>query len=155
MALEKWRKWRKSGIDPFGRYGQPDGCICCSRFWPGGVEGERLETRFSARATPTPGFILIWVSCLKILKYLCEATQVSIGDFQWWKDLQSWWRLGSDYVSRVVFGFLTRVADQSPKREWTKKYSPKHNIFSEAVQPKILERWTMWVISKCIPFVWM
>jgi hypothetical protein len=24
MALEKWRKWRKSGIDPFGRYGQPD-----------------------------------------------------------------------------------------------------------------------------------
>jgi hypothetical protein len=24
MALEIWRKWRKSGIDPFGRYGQPD-----------------------------------------------------------------------------------------------------------------------------------
>jgi hypothetical protein len=24
MALEKWRKWRKSGIDPFGRYGQPE-----------------------------------------------------------------------------------------------------------------------------------
>jgi hypothetical protein len=24
IALEIWRKWRKSGIDPFGRYGQPE-----------------------------------------------------------------------------------------------------------------------------------
>jgi hypothetical protein len=24
MALEIWRKWRKSGIDSFGRYGQPE-----------------------------------------------------------------------------------------------------------------------------------
>jgi hypothetical protein len=24
MALEIWRKWRKSGIEPFGRYGQPE-----------------------------------------------------------------------------------------------------------------------------------
>jgi hypothetical protein len=24
MALGIWRKWRKSGIEPFGRYGQPE-----------------------------------------------------------------------------------------------------------------------------------
>jgi hypothetical protein len=80
MALEIWRKWRKSGIDPFGRYGQPELRLCgLNRSVPlGGCRTENLNDtpictpRFTVahhnirtRHLP-PVLILLWSRCLLV-----------------------------------------------------------------------------------------
>jgi hypothetical protein len=42
MALGIWRKWRKSGIEPFGRYGQPEDL----RWWARNVSGRHKKAHF-------------------------------------------------------------------------------------------------------------
>jgi hypothetical protein len=80
MALEKWRKWRKSGIDPFGRYGQPElGVSKSKKIQPtvckvcncGGVEAAWLA--METQIMPNIGFSLAYE-----VQRICSASSFAV-----------------------------------------------------------------------------